>query len=180
VGARSDALSPRRNILITAHDTYYPIDAVPEYWAWLAHHCGAGNIKMPVEIYEEVLDGGNTGTQALLKGWLQEEFIASVLVLDEDVDADLVRRVIDEGYARDLTDLEMEALGRDPFLIAYSLADSENRCVVTAETSKPSKRRQNRKVPDVCESLGVLWHNPFELTRALHFSTDWNRGRRRR
>lgn len=163
------------NILITAHDTYYPLDAVPEYWTWLAHHCAAGNIKMPYEIYEEVLAGGSTGRQALLKDWLQDETIKSNLILDESADIDLVRRIIDEGYAPDLTDLEVEELGRDPFLIAYSLADLVNRVVVTAETSAPRKQRQNRKVPDVCDSLGVRWHTPFELTRALQFSTNWDR-----
>ncbi len=42
------------NVLITAHNLYYAIDAVPEFWAWLVHKGSAGDLKMPLENYEEV------------------------------------------------------------------------------------------------------------------------------
>lgn len=41
------------NVLITAHNDYYPIDGVPEFWDWLTHQATNGILKMPVEIYEE-------------------------------------------------------------------------------------------------------------------------------
>lgn len=68
---------------------------------------------------------------------------------------DLVSRVINEGYCPDPTDQEIEAMGRDPFLLAYALADPLNHTIVTTEVSKPSKRRANRKVPDVGRDLGI-------------------------
>lgn len=37
------------NVLITANNTYYPVDRVPEYWEWLTHMSKAGYIKMPLE-----------------------------------------------------------------------------------------------------------------------------------
>jgi hypothetical protein len=80
--------------------------------------------------------------------------------------------VIAKGYAPDLTDDEVEQVGRDPFLIAYALA-SKDRCVVTVETSAPKKQRQNRKVPDVCRVMGVRPCTPFELNRELGFRTRW-------
>ena len=33
------------NILITAHNTYYPIDRVPEFWSLLQHQGAAGFVK---------------------------------------------------------------------------------------------------------------------------------------
>ena len=45
------------NVLITAQNTYYPIDTVPEFWAWLVHKGQAGDLKIPLENYEEVKDG---------------------------------------------------------------------------------------------------------------------------
>jgi hypothetical protein len=48
------------NVLITASNLYYPVDAVPEFWAWLAHNGAAGNVKMPLETFEEVKDGATT------------------------------------------------------------------------------------------------------------------------
>jgi hypothetical protein len=45
------------NISITAHNTYYPIDTVPEFWDWLQHQGERGNVKIPLEIMEEVKQG---------------------------------------------------------------------------------------------------------------------------
>ena len=96
-------------------------------------------------------------------------------MLDEDVDAGLVQTVVSNGYANDLTDDEVERLGRDPFLIAYALADAEARCVVTTEVSRPGASRQNRRIPDVCSTLGVTCCDPFTLNRDLGFRTNWGR-----
>jgi hypothetical protein len=160
------------NVLITANNLYYPIDRVPEYWEWLAYMGGQGRVKMPFEIFEEVKDGPKDAEKDLLFAWLQDDANKNALLLDEKVDPGLVQKVIAEGYAFDLTDDEVEQIGRDPFLIAYGLASKE-RCVVTVETSAPSKQRQNRKVPDVCKTMGVNYCNPFEFNRILGFSTQW-------
>jgi hypothetical protein len=45
--------------------------------------------------------------------------------------------------------------------------------VVTTEVSKPSAKRQNRHVPDVCRSLGVQSCGPFQLNKDLGFRTQW-------
>lgn len=162
------------NVLITANNFYYPIDRVPEYWEWLAYMGSQGHVKMPFEIFEEVKDGPDDAEKDLLFAWLQEDANKKALLLDEMVDPDLLQRVIAEGYASDLTDDEVEQIGRDPFLIAYALA-SKDRCVVTVETSAPKKQRQNRKVPDVCKAMGANSCNPFEFNRKLGFRTQWKR-----
>lgn len=163
------------NVLITAHTSYYPLDVVPEFWAWLAHNGAAGNIKIPIDTYEEVRDGGNNQGKNPLYTWIRDEAVRTALLLPGEVDADLVRYVVHNGYATDLNDHEIEALGRDPFLVAHALSDHANRCVVTTEVSKPGKQRQNRKIPDVCAGLGVRCCDPFTLLRTLRFSTNWDR-----
>jgi hypothetical protein len=163
------------NVLITAHTSYYPVDTVPEFWAWLAHHCAAGTIKMPIDTFEEESDGGANQGRNLLYNWIQDDANKTALLLPGEADPVLVRRVVSEGYAPDLTDDEVEGLRRDPFLIAHALAVPADRCVVTTEVSKPSKTRQNRKVPDVCATVGVRCCDTFTLLRALRFSTDWQR-----
>jgi len=90
------------------------------------------------------------------------------------VDPSLVARVINEGYAPDLSDDEIVQIGRDPFLIAYALASPATRCVVTTEVSAPSKQRQNRRIPDVCASMGVVCCNTFVMMRTLGFKTGWS------
>ncbi|HEY7333916.1 MAG TPA: DUF4411 family protein [Bryobacteraceae bacterium] len=158
------------NITITANSTYYPIDQVPEFWSWLQHQGESGHIKMPLEIMEEVRQGHNDDP---LVEWLNKPEIEHALLLQESVDTVLVKRVVAEGYAPDLRDDELEQIGRDPFLIAYALTAPLQRCVVTTETSRPSAQRQNRRVPDVCRSLGLLSCGPFQLNKALGFRTQW-------
>ena len=162
------------SLLITANNTYYPVDSVPEYWAWLQHHAEQGNLKMPLEIFEEVKDGPD-GTKDLLFGWIQTAAVKKALVFSEKVNASLVEKVITKGYAANLTDTETEQLGRDPFLVAYAMVDPENRMVVTSEVSKPSLTRQNRRLPDVCKTMKVQSCGPFALNRALQFSTKWKK-----
>ena len=161
------------NVPITAHNLYYPVDAVPEFWAWLAHMGANGSIKLPLEIYEEIKDGGTDVAKDLLFGWIKNEAVKSAILLDEEVDPAIVAEVINRGYAPDLTDDEVEQLGRDPFLIAYALAAPADRCVVTTEVSKPGKTRQNRRVPDVCNAMGVSCCDTFAMLRALRFTTGW-------
>lgn len=96
------------------------------------------------------------------------------LQLEEEVRQDLVQHVVKQGYAADLNDDELEQIGRDPFLVAYALAVPP-RCVVTVEVSRPARKRQNRKVPDVCASMGVQCCNTFTLIRELGFRTSWQR-----
>lgn len=160
------------NVLITAHHLYYPVDAVPEFWDWLAHQGEAGNVKMPIETFEEVKDGSNDADKDLLYAWVQDDTHKAAILFDADVAPQLVQQVTGQ-YAPDLTDDELEAIGRDPFLIAHALVDPGNRCVVTTEVSKPTWKRQNRKIPDVCRDVGVQCCDTFTMLRALQFSTRW-------
>lgn len=161
------------NVLITAHNLYYAVDRVPEFWDWLAHKGAAADLKVPIEIFEEIKDGGTDDAKDLLFGWVKEEANKAAVLLQEEVDPALVVQVINDGYAPDLTDDEVEQIGRDPFLIAYALASPADRCVVTTEASKPTKRRQNRRIPDVCAALGLSCCDTFAMVRALGFSTSW-------
>jgi hypothetical protein len=158
------------NVLITANRFYYAIDRVPEFWDWLVHLGEQGSIKIPQEVYDEFSDGDDS-----LAVWARQDEVETSLVLPESVDVALVRHVTTVGYAPDLSDDELETLGRDPFLIAYALVDVGGRTVVTTEVSKRSRVRANRHIPDVCNDFGVPCCNTFELTVALDFTTQWRR-----
>jgi hypothetical protein len=157
------------NVLITASNVYYPLDQIPEFWDWIHHPATTGLVKLPVEILDEVLAGTKQGDPLL--DWLNDGK-KDAFRLEDNVDPAAVQAVICNGYAPDLTDDELEELGQDPFLIAYALMQP-NRCVVTTEVSSPSKQRQNRKIPDVCNSLGLSCCNPFQAYRTLGFKTTW-------
>jgi hypothetical protein len=54
-------------------------------------------------------------------------------------------RVHSRGLASDLNDAELEALGRDPFLIAYGFADASERYVVSFENTLRASNVQTGK-----------------------------------
>lgn len=159
------------NVLIAAHRKYYGIDQVPEYWEWLCHHATAGTIKLPAEVHAEIkYDKENPD---LLAEWAHSEEVKPHLVLPEEVPVAIVQTVLANGYAPDLDDIEIEEIGADPFLIAAALMDAGNRTVVTVEVSKSSKKRAERRIPDVCSDLGVKCVDEHTFARDLGFATNW-------
>ena len=114
------------NVLIDAHRDYYPMERVPEFWDWLLYQGETGAVKIPAEIYEEIVEGNGP-----LVDWLKRDDVQAALILDEECEPSLVQAVIAAGYARDLTDDELVSVGRDPLLIAYAKAVATERCVVT-------------------------------------------------
>lgn len=153
------------NVLIRAHEDYYPLDRVPQFWEWLEATGQAGIAKLPFEIYDEI-----SQSDSPLAGWIKQQNIKEALQFEEEATQAHIQQVIDDGYAPDLTDDEIEKIGRDPFLIAYGLVDEE-RVIVTKEVSKPSRQRANRHIPDVCETVGVNWSTDFSFFRDAGFST---------
>ena len=43
------------NVPIDANRDYYPIERVPEFWEWLVEMGELGRVKIPIEIYEEII-----------------------------------------------------------------------------------------------------------------------------
>jgi hypothetical protein len=151
------------NVLIRAHADYYPIDRIGPFWEWLLAMAQANRVKVPREIYDEVAQSPD-----MLGQWLRQHDVREAIILAEPTSGALVAEVIAKGYAPDLNDIEMETIGRDPFLVAAALIAGD-RVVVTREVSSPRKQRANRKVPDVCTMMKVVCIDDFELWRVLDF-----------
>jgi hypothetical protein len=54
----------------------------------------------------------------------------------------------------------------DAFVVAYTLADSNNKIVVTQEISEPY-RKNKVKIPDACIALNVQYINIMDMFRQL-------------
>ncbi|NOD90864.1 MULTISPECIES: DUF4411 family protein [unclassified Ruegeria] len=155
------------NVLITAKNTYYPLEHIPQFWEWLVVQGDAGRIKMPREIYEEVSGGSDD-----LADWIKGEDAKEALLLDEDADPALVQQALRDGYQSDdakFTDSELIKVGRDAFLVAYGLVSS-NRTVVTKEVTKRTKRLGATRLPDACDDCAVSWCDDFTMYRTLDFN----------
>lgn len=162
------------NILIRAHGDYYALNRVRPFWDWLEYQAHVGAVKIPSEIFEEVAGGGAPRPGDLLVPYLRQVPVKRAMLLQEEVDPAILQHVVSTAYAcPQPTEQEVEDMGRDPFLIAYALADPQARTVVTCETSKRTQRGARAKVPDACEDLGVRCIGPFEFFRELDFALDW-------
>ena len=163
------------NTLIDAKRDYYPIDRIPEFWEWLIFKGEQGYIKIPIEVYEEFSDTkGKDGTKDELAIWSERPEVKKALLLNEEAEQNLVAKIIYGGYVANPTDDELVKIGRDPFLLSYALKNIENRCIVSTEVSKPSKKGANRKAPDVCRDFNIRCINNFQMFRELNFNTNWN------
>jgi hypothetical protein len=152
------------NVLIRAHEDYYPVDRIPQFWMWLLTQAEAGAVKTPLQIYNEVAP-----SRGLLADWLRRPDVREAILLDEEADLPRVQQVLAHGYAVDLTDVELEEIGQDPFLVAAALGGTD-RVVVTREVSKPTATRAKRRIPDVCNTFGLTVITDFALYRQLDFS----------
>jgi hypothetical protein len=152
------------NVLIQAHEDYYPVDRIPQFWTWLLDMAGLNIIKVPRVIFDEVMPPPGP-----LADWVKQKNVRDLMILSEPIARATVTHVLVHGYAPDLTDVETEKIAKDPFLVAAALA-APDRSVVTREVSKPRRQRANRKVPDVCNILGVPVITDFQLYRVLKFS----------
>jgi len=154
------------NVFIFAKRDYYPFDRVPEYWEWLLHNAHNDQLKVPQQIWDELQDQDDD-----LRGWIRANK-DDLIFAEEGYDGRLPQVL--ERYAANLTEVEIEQIGADPFLIAAAL---EYGCeVVSKETSKPGARGANRKVPDICSELGIRCINDHQLIRVLDFRTNWKAG----
>ncbi len=167
------------NVLITAHDDYYPIDRIPQFWEWIVFHAKQGQIKMPFEMLEEVKagqlkrDAANQDDELLR--WLKTNSHEKDLLLDASADQLAVNRVFKEGYELPQPSLdELNKVRKDPLLIAYALAQ-QSTCIVTLEGTQKNAtdamKRHKRKIPFVCRKLDIRCIDTFDLIRELDFRT---------
>ena len=84
----------------------------PNFWEWLAEMGRLGRVKVPQEIYEEIVLPRPYPPDALVE-WLIVH--KDALLLDEAVEVPLVAQVTEQGYADDLTDEEIEKSGATRF-----------------------------------------------------------------
>jgi hypothetical protein len=80
------------NVLIRAHEDYYGLEQVPQFWDWLRETAAAGIVKMPYEIHDEI--AVSTGP---LKNWITRTDIKEALILAEEVDATVLMRCWPKG-----------------------------------------------------------------------------------
>jgi len=155
------------NFFIQAHRANYPLDVVLSFWEKTKQLADEGKIISIDKVKNELFDK-NDALEEWCKSSLPDDFFKS----SNDVLASTYPEII--GWANSRRDHYLEKAvtefsdvdEADAFLIAYALADSENRILVTQETSEPT-RKNKIKIPDVCNEFGVKSIDTIEMLRTL-------------
>jgi len=154
------------NFFIQAHRFYYPIDVATGFWnkvSQLAKQCKIVSIdKVKKEIYDK-----NDALKDWCRNNLPEDFFKDTSVVMAAYAQVTTWAISRSGhYLQNALNEFLDADEADAFLVAYCLADSINRFIVTQEVSEPN--RQNKvKIPDACIALNVSYLNTVEMFRQL-------------
>jgi len=148
------------DVFISAKRDHYRMKVCPGFWDWLGKAHSSGRVYSIRKVSEELKTAGDNLSQ-----WVKAQpasfFIgpgagfgtASVAVSNWVQAQKYSVAAVSEFFSVS-----------DYWLVAQAL---ENGCtVVTHEVPRPDSRRKI-KIPDVCDGVGVVWTNPFDMLEIL-------------
>ncbi len=154
------------NFFIEAHRSTYPLDIATGFWNRIHELATAGTIISIDKVKDELYDK-NDELEAWCREFLPEDFFRSTTSVINEYrmisEWTVSRR--DHYLANAINDF-LEADEADAFLIAFALADTQNRIIVTQEVSDPN-RRNRIKIPEPCDHFHVKYVNTIEMFRQL-------------
>ncbi len=154
------------NFFIQAHRLHYPLDVAYGFWNKVKQLAEKGKITSIDKVKYELYDKNDE-----LETWcvdnLPEDFFkdtSHVIAEYGQVSAWAISK--SNHYLQNALNEFLDANEADAFLVAYALADLNNRIIVTQEISHPA--RQNKvKIPDACNALSVRYANTIDMFRRL-------------
>tara|TARA_R110000796_G_scaffold65729_3_gene151693 strand:+ start:11582 stop:12082 length:501 start_codon:yes stop_codon:yes gene_type:complete len=154
------------NFFIQAHRVNYPLDIAFSFWNKVKELANSGRIISIDKVKNELYDK-NDDLEDWCKVNLPENFFKST----EDVMAEYGRVTawaisLNNHYLPNAINEFLDADEADAFLVAYSLADDQNRIIVTHEVSQP-KRKNKIKIPEACSPFNVRYLNTIEMLREI-------------
>lgn len=147
------------NVLIQAWQKYYAPKFCPDYWDVLNELGNQGKIFLPNMVFEEI-----TRTDDDLSKWLKKSKIP-VRKIDGSVTKCLKSIYLENPIHKHLVDNIKGRSLADPWVIAHAI--NENAIVVTKEEKVTALNSKRIKIPNVCDNMGVIWINDFQLIEEL-------------
>lgn len=154
------------NFFIQAHRVNYPLDIAFSFWNKVKALAKSGKIisidKVKSELYNK-----NDALEDWCKANLPEDFFKSTNeVMAEYGQVSTWAISMNDHYLPNALNEFLDADEADAFLLAYSLADLNNRVIVTQEVSQPN-RKNKIKIPEVCNPFNIRFLNTIEMLREL-------------
>jgi hypothetical protein len=154
------------NFFIQAHRVYYPLDVAHSFWNKVKDLANRELIISIDKVKGELFDNNDA-----LEDWCKENlpdsfFKNTDVAMSEYSSVALWAKSMSHHYLPQALNEFLDADEADAFLVAYCLADYENRVVVTQEISHP-ERKNKVKIPEACNALGVRFINSMDMFREL-------------
>jgi hypothetical protein len=154
------------NFFIQTHRDSYPLDIAFSFWKKVKQLADEGKIISIDKVQDEIYDKNDA-----LKAWclanLPNDFFkdsSGIMSQYSQVSTWAVSR--NSHYSPNAVNEFLAADEADAFLVAYVLADTVNRTLVTQETSEPN-RKSKIKIPEPCNVFGLRYIKMMEMFREL-------------
>jgi len=152
------------NFFIDAHRKSYPLDVASSFWNKVKQLAEKGTIisidKVKKELYQN---------KDALKRWcianLPDNFFKDSRPIIREYRHVTEWAVSKSGnYLPNALNEFLAVDEADAYVVAYALADSNNKIVVTQEISEPY-RKNKVKIPDACTALNIQYINIMDMFR---------------
>lgn len=154
------------NFFIEAHRKTYPLDVATGFWQSVRRLADQGTIISIDKVRNELYDKNDE-----LEDWcrtnLPEHFFKdSSTAFAQYQTVATWAPIRQPPYSAAALQDFLHADRADAFLVAYALADSANRTVITQEVGSPNKTTIV-KIPDCCNALNILFLDTIGMFRAI-------------
>ncbi|MEJ5338324.1 MAG: DUF4411 family protein [Aquificaceae bacterium] len=158
--------------LIEAKNRYYAFDIVPQFWDVLLKACKQDILKMPIAVYEEIMEGNPDDS---LVRWAKRHKELLFAELTEKT-FEIVKEIISLVYSKyaphraeaflKTRDIDIIAFAKENKLVLVTM---EKPKVLTHSAGADGKYDAEVKIPDVCSMLNppVECIDTFEFLRRL-------------
>ena len=154
------------NFFIQAHRASYPLDIAFSFWNKVKQLAAEGKIISIDKVKNEIYDK-NDALEEWCKSNLPEDFFKDSSQIMEAYSAVCVWAISkSDHYMPNALNEFLNADEADAFIVAYALADPNNRVLVTHEISQPN-RKNKIKIPEACSALNVQFVNTMDMFRRL-------------
>lgn len=154
------------NFFIQAHRFHYPIDVAEGFWNKVRQLALEGRVHSIDKVRKELYDK-NDALEEWCRNKLPQDFFKDTSVVMAAYGQVTAWAISRSGhYLPNALNEFLDAEEADAFIVAYCLADTVNRFVVTQEVSEPN-RKNKVKIPDACIALNVPFVNTIEMFRQL-------------
>ncbi len=155
------------NFFIQAHRVSYPLDVAFSFWNKVKQLADDGKIISIDKVKNEIYDNHEDA----LKHWCvanlpQNFFKDTTLIMAAYGQVAAWAASRSDHYLPNALAEFLHADEADAYIVAYVVADTNKRIVVTQEISEPN-RRNKVKIPDACNALNVRFVNVIDMFRQL-------------